>query len=71
MNKNSSLPNPKPIKVWMIENDSSPEELAVLLKVSFYTVRNILSGKRVSDSTLELLSAKTGIPFEELTQEAE
>lgn len=54
--------NAKLVKIWMLENDKSPEQLAVMLKISFYTVRKILRGEKVNDSLLELLSVKTGIP---------
>lgn len=58
--------NAKIIKIWMLENNTSPEQLAVMLKISFYTVRKILRGEKVNDSLIELLSLKTGIPAGEL-----
>lgn len=58
--------NSSAIKEWMKLNNMTAEELSVLLKVSFYTVRKMLSGQKVNDSLIELLSLKTGISTEVL-----
>jgi transcriptional regulator with XRE-family HTH domain len=54
---------PSIVKVWMLQNNLSPEDLASSLRVSFYTVRKLLRGEAVSQSLIELLSMKSNIEF--------
>lgn len=54
------------VKKWMSDKGMRPEELAVKLGVSFYTVRTMLKGKNPYRPAIIILAGLMGVPEEEI-----